>query len=77
MIKTEYEFFDAHREEYLREHAGEFAVIENQKLLGFFREEMEALQFMRGHELGNFLVKRVIPASEDFVEYHTRAITFA
>jgi hypothetical protein len=77
MIKKDYEYYVAHREEYLREHAGEFAVVEKETLLGFFPDEMSALVFMKDHEVGNFLVKKVIPANEDFVEYHTRAISFA
>ncbi len=77
MIKTEYEFFNAHREEYLREHSGEFAVIENETLLGFFPDQMSAFVAMKDHQVGNFLVKKVIPADQDFVEYHTRAIAFA
>ncbi|MFZ2635542.1 MAG: hypothetical protein WAX33_04295 [Rectinemataceae bacterium] len=77
MLKSDYEFFNKHREEYLRDHANEFAVIEKEALVGFFPNQMAALTAMKSHELGKFLVKKVIPADQDFIEYHTRRVVFA
>jgi hypothetical protein len=77
MIKDEYECFKQNRSEYLRDHAGEFAVIENRTLVGFFPDQQTALVAMKDHVLGAFLIKKVIPESEDFIEIHTRAVIFA
>jgi len=77
VIKKDYEYFSAHLEEYLKTHANEFAVVENEALIGFFPNQTAALVAMKDHELGHFLVKKVVPADQDFVEYHTQAIAFA
>jgi hypothetical protein len=46
-------------------------------LVGFFPDQNAALVAMKDHVLGSFLVKKVIPADQDFVEFHTRRVSFA
>lgn len=77
MIEKDYEYYKAHRAELLREHAGEFVVIENESPLGFYPDQSTALDAMKDHELGNFLVKKVVPAEEDVVAIHTPSFFFA
>lgn len=62
MLEKECFFFNSHRQEYLREHAGVVTVIENEALVGFFPDQNAALVAMRDYVLGSFLVKKVIPA---------------
>jgi hypothetical protein len=76
VLKKDYEFFIAHRDEYLRDHRDEYAVIENESLLGFYPNQMSAMLAMKEHVVGNFLVKKVVPADQDIVEYHTQAVAF-
>lgn len=60
MLAKDFAFFNLHREEYLREHAKEYAVVENELLVGFFPDEKSALMAMKDHSLGTFLVKQII-----------------
>ena len=61
-LKTEWEFFDAHREEYVKMARGKFVVIKGEKNYGFFDDEDEAFDFAFAQFHGGpFMVHEVQP----------------
>jgi hypothetical protein len=74
MITQEFEYYKAHLSEFLKDHRGEYVVIQNEKVKGFYPTEELALQSMAGEELGTFFVKVCLPPDETVIEYHSRAI---
>jgi hypothetical protein len=77
MLERDYLFFNEHRDGFVKEHPGEFVVIQNEAIVGFFPTQMAAFIAMKGVELGSFLVKQCVPADQDVIEYHTRRVVFA
>jgi hypothetical protein len=74
MLIKEYEYYKAHLPEFLKDHRGEFVVIQGETVKGFYPTEELALRSMAGQELGTFFVKVCLPSDETVIEYHSRAI---
>ena len=72
MLEIEYEFFQKNRDQYVKEHRNEWAVIQGEKLIGFFVEELDAFKAMKDHELGTYMVKQCIPEEDEVHFYHSR-----
>lgn len=60
MLETEREYFDSKCGEWSESHKGEFALVKEDNLIGFFEEETEALA-EGGRRFGDedFLVRRI------------------
>jgi len=76
MLKREWEYYQAHLQDFLKEHTGEFVVIKDDSVKGFFSTEEEAFKSMAAVELGTYFVKRCVPIDQDVVEYHSRVVFF-
>jgi hypothetical protein len=74
MLEKEFNYYKAHLTEFLKDHRGEFVVIQGETLRGFYPTEDLALQSMAGEQLGTFFVKVCLPPDETVVEYHSRAM---
>lgn len=68
MLEKELQYYDAHREELLKEHEGKFVLIKEGSLVGVFASEEEAYEDGLRH-FGNqpFLIRRV--ASQEEIVY--------
>lgn len=73
MLTKEFEYYKAHLPEFLRDHRGEFVVIQGEMVMGFYPTEELALRSMAAQELGTFFVKVCLPPDETVIEYHSRA----
>jgi hypothetical protein len=74
VLDKEREYFEAHRKEWLKEHAGKFALIKGEQLLGVFDSAEAALEAgaeRLGHE--PFLIKPIL--ASDPVE-HAPALVY-
>ena len=59
-LQQEIEYYEAHRATFVEEHPDEFALIKGAALIGFYKDEVEAIR--AGHaKFGNepFLVRKV------------------
>jgi hypothetical protein len=74
MLTKEFEYYKTHLQEFLKDHRGEFVVIQDETIRGFYPTEDLALQSMVGVQLGTFFIKVCLPPDETVVEYHSRAI---
>ena len=65
MLEKELQYYDAHREELLKEHEGKFVLIKEGSLVGVFASEEEAYEDGLRH-FGNqpFLIRRVAAEEE-------------
>ena len=74
MLELEYKFYKEHLQDFLKDHLGQFVVIQGGEAKGFYPTEADALESMAGQELGTFLVKQCLPFEQTIVDYHSRAI---
>jgi len=74
MLEREYDYFKAHLAEFLKDHRGQFVVIQGEAVRGFYASETEALASMKGKERGSYFVKQCLPLDQTIVDYHSRAI---
>jgi hypothetical protein len=77
MLKDDFEYYTAHQDEIVNGHLGEFVVIENSVVLGYYKVEAEAFESMKGHELGAFMVKKCQLPGTDVVTYYNNQVRFA
>ncbi|GHT63050.1 hypothetical protein FACS1894109_21820 [Spirochaetia bacterium] len=66
MLMDEYFFYKAHQEEIIKDHLGDYVVIQGNTVLGYYKKLMEALNEMaREHiEAGTFAVRKCRPIGE-------------
>lgn len=78
MIIKDFNYFKENRDEIIKEHKGEFVVIKNAEVLGYYKTEENALKDMieKEHELGSFIIQKCVTAEEDKVMYYTRRVAF-
>ncbi len=70
-LKREFEYYRANKADFLKKYEGKFIVIKGHEVLGVFNEQLEAInQTRKNHELGTFLVKRVV--EDDIAFFHSR-----
>jgi hypothetical protein len=70
MIQEDFEFYTANQEEIIKEHLGEFVVIKDSTVLGYFEEETKAFDYMKENELGTFMVKKCMEPGTDIITFH-------
>ena len=63
-LREEFLFFQEHKDEFIREHANQFVVLVDHKVLGFFNTIAEAInEAMKEHKPGKFFVEFLTPDS--------------
>jgi hypothetical protein len=75
-LEREFDYFLANQEELVRQYRGKFVVIKDQKVIGVYDSELEAIEeTSKAHELGTFLVQPAEPGSESYTQvYHSRVV---
>jgi hypothetical protein len=73
-LEKEFKFFLSHQDELVKEHQGKVLVIKNERVLGAYNSELEAVEKTRkNHEIGTFLVQKCEPGEESYTAiYHSR-----
>ena len=74
MLEKEYAYYNAHLAEFLKEHQGQFVVIQGEVVRGFYTNEAQAIESMKGQELGTYFVKLCLPPDQAVAEYHSRVV---
>lgn len=74
MLKKEFEYFLEHQKELADKYEGKFIVIKNQKILGVYDSEIEAVtKTSKEEELGTFLVQKCEHGDASFTQtFHSR-----
>ena len=73
-LQQEFEYYLEHQQELVRQYRGKFIVIVDQKVVGSYDSELEAVtQASKSYKLGTFLVQRCEPGTEAYTHtYHSR-----
>lgn len=74
LLEKEFNYYLSNQNELVKQYNGKFIVIKNQKVIGAYSSEVEAIETTsREHELGTFLVQKCEPGTESYSQtYHSR-----
>lgn len=74
MLKDEFEYFLKHKKEFADKYNGKFLVIKNQKIIGVYGSELEAIQeTSKTEEIGTFLVQKCEHGDSNITQtFHSR-----
>lgn len=77
-LEKEFKYYIDHQNELVEKYNGKFIVIKNQKVIGVYDNEVDALKnTTKDHELGTFLVQKCEPGNSSYTQtYHSR-VAFA
>jgi len=75
-LRKEFEYYLEHQNELVKQYKGKFIVIKNNKVIGAYDSELEAVtNTSQQHELGTFLVQKCESGTGSYTQtYHSRAI---
>ena len=75
-LRKEFQYYLEHQNELVKQYKGKFIVIKNNKVIGDYDSELEAVtNTSQQHELGTFLVQKCEPGTSSYTQtYHSRAI---
>jgi len=78
-LEKEFDFFLEHQAELVKEYNGKYIVIKDQKILGAYDDQLEAVEeTLKVHALGTFIVQLCTPGSEAYsLTFYTGRVVFA
>ena len=73
-LHQDFEYFLMHRDRIIDQHLGEFVVICDQKVVGYFSSQLQAIGKMRHtRAIGTFLIQRCESDEESYTQtFHSR-----
>ena len=76
MLEKEFKYYLDNQAELLTQYEGLFVVIKDEKVIGAYNSEIEALTFTeKEHEIGSFLIQKCTPGNEDYTaSFHSRVV---
>jgi len=78
MLQEEFKYYLDHQDELVKQHFGRYIVIKDEKVLGDFGSEVEAILFAKNNlklEQGTFLVQHCMPGKENYTNFfHSRVM---
>jgi len=76
MLEKEFEYYVEHQDELVRKYSGKILVIKDQKVIGVFENEIEAInEASRDNEIGTFFVHRCEPGEQNYtMSFHSRVL---
>ena len=75
-LTSELDYFVAHQAELVKQFAGKFVVIKDQKLIGAYDDELVAVkETSKQHAPGTFLVQKCEPGETGYTQtFHSRVV---
>lgn len=81
MLEREFKYYLDHQKELVQAHYGRFIIIKDDKVLGDFGSEVEAIIHGRNVlnlKMGSFLVQHCLPGEENYTQFfHSRVMFVA
>jgi hypothetical protein len=73
-LEAEFDYYLRHQEDLVKRFNGKFIVIKDQKVVGSYDTEAEAIkEASKQHELGTFLVQKCEPGKDSYTQtFHSR-----
>jgi hypothetical protein len=76
-LDKEFDYYLTHQKELVERYNGKFIVIKDQKVIGDYDSELEAIQkTAEQHEMGTFLVQKCEPGSQSYTQTYHCAVAF-
>jgi hypothetical protein len=76
-LEKEFEYYLASQDELVEKYNGKYIVIKNQKVIGAYNEEIEALEnTSKKHELGTFLIQKCEPGDGSYTQTYNTRVAF-
>jgi hypothetical protein len=76
-LEKEFRYFLEHQSDFLPEHEGKFLLIRDQRLVGTFETEAQAINAgIERFELGSFLVQRCERGEESYTQTFHSGVVF-
>lgn len=74
MLDKEFEYYKSHQEELVAKYRGRFVVIRDQKVIGDYSSELEALtESKKNYEMGTFLIQYADTGKSNYTQtFHSR-----
>jgi DNA-binding cell septation regulator SpoVG len=77
MLKDEVSYYRAEQDAIVEGHLGEFVIIEDRKVVGYYKDIEAAIKATAGHELGKFMLSKCERKGEDIIHFYNRELRFA
>ena len=73
-LKPEFDYFLKHQDELVRDFAGKFVVIKNERILGYYDDLVTAINVTaKTEQMGTFLVQLVTAGEDAYtIRFHSR-----
>jgi hypothetical protein len=76
-LEREFEYYLKHQDELVKQYNGKFVVIKDDKVLGAYDDEVQAVkQTSQHHEMGTFLVQKCEPGTESYTQVFHSLVAF-
>jgi len=76
-MNKNYDFFMKNRAMIIAGHENSYVVIKDEAVQGYFATDIEAIEAMKGSNLGTFIVQKCVNEEKGTVEFYSRRIVFA
>ncbi len=78
-VAMNYDWFDQNRDKIITGHHGEFALIHDCSVAGYFKTEKEGVEYANGNDLplGSFALQRCVTEQEETGFYANWRVRFA
>ncbi|MCL2193974.1 MAG: hypothetical protein FWB78_11355 [Treponema sp.] len=77
MLRDDFDYYTANQAEIVEGRLGEYVVIKDSSVVGYYSDEADAFGAMKGHELGTFIVKKCQAPGTDVITYYNNQVAFA
>jgi hypothetical protein len=68
LLKEEYQYYIAHRDELVAQYKGKFLVIMGNEVVGVYDNEIDAyIESVKKYELGTFMLRECLPKDEEHI----------
>lgn len=73
MLDKEYEFYQKNKDEFVKKYIGKFIVIKNDKIIGVYDSQVDALkESVKTNDLGTFLIQEIKGNDEPVIRFYSR-----
>jgi hypothetical protein len=76
MLKDEFNYYTCNQDTIVSGHLGEFVVVKDRNVLGYFKNEIDAFIATKKYTLGTFMVKQCKTKGTDVVNFYNSQVRF-
>ena len=77
LVRKNFDYYLAHQAEIVEGHLGEWVVLKDKAVVGYFVKEEDAFEAMTDSKLGTFIVHNCQEPGTDIIHYYGNRVRFA